>query len=146
MYMPRSVRVKNFHYRVPMPVLVVDRARMRRRRNELGKTQEVLADEVGYARPASITQIETGRANPSPAKSLAIARALAVSVDWLLGEGPDDLSSHADSQYTRNGGAAKEGTVADDDEAWRFDVPIVTIEQFASAGAGRPRPRRVRRA
>lgn len=59
--------------------------RIRNRRQELGLSQQALADQVGVSRP-TISQIESGAQptmNTDTAK--ALARALGVSIDYLVG-------------------------------------------------------------
>ena len=70
--------------------------RVARRRTQLGRSQEWLAEQAGYERQGSIGQIEGGIGNPSARRLAALADALELSIDWLFGDGPDD-------RYERDG-------------------------------------------
>lgn len=62
-----------------------------KRREELGYTQEQLAEMVGYKHKSSINKIEKGVNDVSQSKIVALASALKCSVDYLLdGEGKPD--------------------------------------------------------
>ena len=64
--------------------------RMRERRLALRMTQAALAERTGLPQ-ADISKYETGRTHPVANRVTKIARALGASMDWLYGEGPDDL-------------------------------------------------------
>lgn len=57
--------------------------RIKTRRNELGLTQEVLAERAGTSK-SFISELEGGRSVASGLVYLKIASALDVNVDWLL--------------------------------------------------------------
>jgi putative molybdopterin biosynthesis protein len=65
--------------------------RLRSRRLELGLAQTVVADAVGLSRQA-LSALEAGRASPSLATALALARLLGTSVEALFGPDPDDAA------------------------------------------------------
>lgn len=59
-----------------------------------GISQNKLAEAVGI-RAASFSDLKNGNWNPSAVQALKIARALGVSVDFLLDEGRDDFPSRS---------------------------------------------------
>ncbi len=64
-------------------------AAVARLRAAKGLTQQAVADAVGISQP-HLANIESGRDGPSVATLRALARALGVTVDSLLQEGPPD--------------------------------------------------------
>lgn len=73
--------------------------RMRKRREERGLSIRALARRIGVS-PSLVSQIETGKANPSVGTLLAISTELGLSLDELFLDLPGQ---------GRNGGAAAEG-------------------------------------
>jgi transcriptional regulator with XRE-family HTH domain len=60
-------------------------ARIRKRRQELGISQQELSERVGVSRP-TISELENGtRTSMSTDTAKALARALGVSIDYLVG-------------------------------------------------------------
>ena len=59
--------------------------RIKKRREELGMTQQELADRVGYAAKSSISLIESGRVQPPFDKVISIAQVLSCEPSELLG-------------------------------------------------------------
>lgn len=58
---------------------------IKRRREELGMSQETLAKRVGYSDRSSIAKIESGRVDLSQTKILEFAKALDISPGELMG-------------------------------------------------------------
>lgn len=63
--------------------------RIKTRREEIGMTQQELAERVGYAAKSSISLIESGRAQPPFDKILEIAQCLKCEPSYLLGASDD---------------------------------------------------------
>ncbi len=76
----------------------LDGKRLARARALSGISQEKLAEQVGFERHTSIWKLERDMGDPPSSRVAAIADALAVSVDWLFGEGPDDPAAAAADQ------------------------------------------------
>jgi transcriptional regulator with XRE-family HTH domain len=73
--------------------------RMYARRKRLQLTQARLAALTGMTQ-GSIARIETGKAKEVESSTLiALARALGVSTDWLLGLAPEDEEDEAHAVY-----------------------------------------------
>lgn len=71
--------------------------RIRRRRVEIGMSQEELAEAVGYTGRSAITRIETGRNKVSLDKIPLFAKALHTTEAYILGmddDVPDEPSSN----------------------------------------------------
>lgn len=66
---------------------------IQRRRAELSMTRRQLVDATGLSYPY-VSQIETGYRTPSAAAAMSLAKALAISVDRLLGEESEAGGSH----------------------------------------------------
>lgn len=60
--------------------------RIRKRRIELGMTQEELAHKIGYTSKSSITKIETGHVDLPQSKIVEFAHALDTNVGYLMGD------------------------------------------------------------
>lgn len=60
-------------------------------RRRAGLSQEQLADRLGVSRQA-VSKWETGEAMPDATKLAPLAKALGVSVDWLLSEDDEQFS------------------------------------------------------
>ena len=73
--------------------------RLRQRRRDLGLTQGAVARSTGLSRQA-LSALEAGRAAPSLANALALARALGTSVEALFGGAPQDPANEAFSGVT----------------------------------------------
>ena len=58
-------------------------ARIRRRRDELGLTLYRLNEMTGFTHPA-ILSYEHGRSLPKAVQAVVLARALGVTVEWLM--------------------------------------------------------------
>ena len=58
---------------------------IRRRRIELGMSQQELAEKAGYTDRSSIAKIETGKVDLTQSKIIAIAKALEISPGTLMG-------------------------------------------------------------
>ena len=58
---------------------------IRRRRIELGMSQQDLAEKAGYTDRSSIAKIETGKVDLTQSKIIAIAKALEISPGTLMG-------------------------------------------------------------
>ena len=70
--------------------------RIRKRREELGMSQEELAKKIGYKSRSSINKIENdGRGLPQ-SKILLIAKSLETTPDFLLGWNDDELDFYSD--------------------------------------------------
>jgi len=79
--------------KAPQPApLGLDGARVRTARERAGMTQMDLAYAIG-ADGGNVSAIETGRRDAQSTKVAALARALNVSADWLLGL-TDDPQPH----------------------------------------------------
>lgn len=59
--------------------------RIRQRRDELGMSQEELAQKLGYKSRSSINKIELGQQNLTQSKIAAIAKALNTSPSYIMG-------------------------------------------------------------
>lgn len=59
--------------------------RIKERREDIGLTQEELANLSGYTNKATISQIEAGKIKPSYKKIFALSKALNCDVSFLLG-------------------------------------------------------------
>lgn len=66
--------------------------RIRRRREELGLTQQELAERVGYSSKTTINKIENGASELRQKKIMEMAKALETSVNYIMGweESEDD--------------------------------------------------------
>lgn len=64
--------------------------RIRRRREELGMSQEELALKIGYKSRSSVNKIELDIYNLQQPKIVAIARALNTTATWILGIKDED--------------------------------------------------------
>ena len=62
-------------------------AKIKRRREEIGMSQQTLADLTGYSDRSSIAKVESGLVDLTLSKLESFANALAVSPLWLLGWG-----------------------------------------------------------
>lgn len=71
--------------------------RIRRRREELGMTQDELAKKCGYKSRTSINKIEIGGRPLMQDKVLIFARALSMSPAELLGWGNEDIALPSDT-------------------------------------------------
>ena len=70
--------------------------RIRKKREELGMSQEELAKKIGYRSRSSINKIENdGRGLPQ-SKILLIAKALETTPDFLLGWDDDETNFYSD--------------------------------------------------
>ena len=58
---------------------------IRRRRIELGMSQQELAEKTGYTDRSSIAKIESGKVDLTQSKIVAIAKALEISPAYLMG-------------------------------------------------------------
>lgn len=80
--------------------------RVKRRREELGLSQEQLALRMGYSSRTSINKIENGR--PCSQKIIArLAEALNVSIPYLMGwtsEEPQDAEKEKSTTLVEDGG------------------------------------------
>lgn len=66
--------------------------RIRRKREELGMSQEELAHKIGYKNKSSINKIEMDVQQLTQKKIVAVANALGVSVNYILGiDEPDKV-------------------------------------------------------
>ena len=74
--------------------------RIRRERNRLGLTQEALAETIEIT-PSFYSQIETGKRKASIDTYFRISQALSVSLDYILGNEVDAVSSEKfdDTEY-----------------------------------------------
>ncbi|MDX2054219.1 MAG: helix-turn-helix transcriptional regulator [Polyangiaceae bacterium] len=71
------------------PALVAIGGRIKQRRRELRITQEALAEKAGLSK-SFVSEIEGGQASAAGLMYLKLAKALEVSVEWLLtGETPE---------------------------------------------------------
>lgn len=78
--------------------------RIQQRREQLGLTQEELADASGL-RQSIISRLERGtRKNPSADTVRRLARALGVTADWLIGMYEPDEEEEAASAPARVAG------------------------------------------
>lgn len=79
--------------------------RIRQRREQLGLSQEELAQKMGYKSRSSINKIETGENDIPQSKIVAFARALNTSPSYLMGweeEAPPlNLSEDASIKYEK---------------------------------------------
>ena len=73
--------------------------RIKRRRLELGLTQEELAQKMNYKGKTSVCVVETGGDNVTTTKVKKFAEALGVSPSFLMGW-EDPIASYVDSTYT----------------------------------------------
>ncbi|MBR5355491.1 MAG: helix-turn-helix transcriptional regulator [Lachnospiraceae bacterium] len=64
--------------------------RIRIRREEIGMTQEELAEHLGYKHKTSVSKIEKGLASVPSSKVVIIANALKVSVRYLMGDSSNE--------------------------------------------------------
>ena len=60
---------------------------IRKRREELGMTQQELADKLGYSSKSTINKIENGTNDITQSKIIAFAKALNATVPELMGWG-----------------------------------------------------------
>lgn len=74
-------------------------SRVKQRRNELGLTQQQLAERMGYVSKGSIAQIECGR-DPTSKVVIKLADALHTSPVWLMGW-TDDVRPLHDTRMQR---------------------------------------------
>lgn len=64
--------------------------RIKQRREELGMTQQELANKLGMSHRSAIAKVENGSRNVAESKIAAYAEALETTKNWLKGiEGPD---------------------------------------------------------
>lgn len=71
---------------------------IRKRREELGMTQQELADKLGYSSKSTINKIENGTNDITQSKIKAFAKALNTTVPELMGWG-DGVVKESSSQY-----------------------------------------------
>ncbi len=73
------------------------------RKTKLGKTQKDFGDCLGLM-PNSISDIESGKNNPTKQTIKAICREFAINEDWLVNGtgGPDNMSISDDIAYIQN--------------------------------------------
>ena len=69
--------------------------RIKQRREELGLTQDELAQKLGYQSRSSINKIELGRQNLTQSKIKAFASALNVTPTYLMGWASNDEHDQA---------------------------------------------------
>lgn len=67
--------------------------RVKRKRQELGITQEELAERIGYVHKTSISKIEKGKINVPQDKIILLAEVLGVSAQYLMGKSSDTESN-----------------------------------------------------
>lgn len=111
--------------------------RARRRRSEQKITQEELADRAGLSK-SFIGEVETGQASASGLMYLKIAKALGVSVEWLLtGDLPE-------SPVVRPSDIAISPFVADlaEEQGWSYGETLDVAAALQTIVARRTRGRR----
>lgn len=69
-------------------------------RKKAGLSQDELAEQIGVSRQA-ISKWENGEALPETSKLPSLAKALEVSIDWLLSEDEDNSAFSTDSENTQ---------------------------------------------
>ena len=75
--------------------------RIRARREEIGLTQQQLADRLGYKSKASINKIEMGINGVSQSKIYDFAKALQTSIEYLMEmDNEEDENSQQTGWYT----------------------------------------------
>jgi transcriptional regulator with XRE-family HTH domain len=65
-------------------MMSIKAGRIRERRQQLGLTQEELASQL-HVDQKQISKWENGRGNPTARTLIALAQALEVPIDWLVG-------------------------------------------------------------
>lgn len=75
-------------------------SRIRAKREELGMTQEQLANKLGYKSKSSITKIESGDRDLRQKKIKTIADALSTTPDYLMGWSTDSTSTHSRLEHS----------------------------------------------
>ena len=75
--------------------------RIRKRRQELGLTQEELAERLGYKGRTSVCVVETGGDNVTTTKVQKFASALGVSPSYLMGWEDIEIHPSEDEQRRR---------------------------------------------
>jgi transcriptional regulator with XRE-family HTH domain len=74
--------------------------RIRKRREELGLTQEDLAKKMGYKSRTSINKIEQGKNDLPTSKIVEFAAALDTTIDYLMGWEWEDTKKHYSNPET----------------------------------------------
>lgn len=74
---------------------------IRKKREELGMTQQELADKLGYASKSTINKIENGTNDITQSKIIAFAKALNTTVPELMGW-EDNVVSKSSNPYYLN--------------------------------------------
>lgn len=87
------------------PLIAVER--VRKRREERGLSIRALARRIGVS-PSLVSQIETGKANPSVGTLLAIATELGLSLDELFLDAPEQGRNGTSEQNSRRGPVLRE--------------------------------------
>jgi len=98
---------------------------VRRRREELGLTGAQLAVKAGMA-PSAISQIETGKRNPSSTSVMKLAAALSVEVGELYPKGARQLSLEEMPTFSRED--LSEAELTNLEAVLRGEKPQPTIE------------------
>ena len=75
-------------------------SRIRAKREELGMTQEQLANKLGYKSKSSITKIESGERDLRQKKIKTIADALGTTPDYLMGWSINSSSTHSRLEHS----------------------------------------------
>lgn len=89
--------------------------RIKARREELGMTQQQLADRLGYKSKASINKIEMGINGVVQKRILDFANALQTSIEYLLEmDGSSDENSQHSEYYTNPESAKVAQEIFDD--------------------------------
>lgn len=96
--------------------------RIKQKRIELGLTQEELAIKMGYKGKTSVCVAETKGDNVTTTKVMKFAKALGVSVQYLLG----DLDEPQDTPKAQ---AIREDYVENSTDAAHTDVNVVISEE-----------------
>ena len=73
--------------------------KIKKRREELGMSQEELAEEMGYKSKTSIHKIEQKMTDLPLSRVVEFAKVLKVSSDYLMGYVNEDISANTEKEY-----------------------------------------------
>lgn len=100
--------------------------RIRKRRLDLGLTQEELATRLGYKHKSSINKIELGQHNMTQSKIVALADALETTPSYIMGWDDEDEADIKDDNLKRFTDAISNMTESEQEELENYMKFIIS--------------------